>query len=223
MAFVSIPLASNDVRTSITTCQSTVIKSFHTCFLQQRLNINPIPVSLKKRRKPIVSILLTPNHNSSSSSPKPTTTTTSTTTRRIFLQILLNTTFSTLFTLTSSAAAVAAVTTTGVGNSVGKLERLTAPIVMCQRLMGPVDRYISEGAWDKGRTNVNYCTRILAMRKNMKEAATLLQGDAYYDALDIMGDMENIMSQLDASLYTCLLYTSPSPRDQRGSRMPSSA
>ena len=26
-----------------------------------------------------------------------------------------------------------------------------------------------------------------------------------------------------ASYYTCLLYTSPSPRDQRGSRMPSSA
>ena len=25
------------------------------------------------------------------------------------------------------------------------------------------------------------------------------------------------------SVYTCLLYTSPSPRDQRGSRMPSSA
>ena len=24
-------------------------------------------------------------------------------------------------------------------------------------------------------------------------------------------------------VYTCLLYTSPSPRDQRGSRMPSSA
>ena len=26
-----------------------------------------------------------------------------------------------------------------------------------------------------------------------------------------------------AMLHTCLLYTSPSPRDQRGSRMPSSA
>ena len=26
-----------------------------------------------------------------------------------------------------------------------------------------------------------------------------------------------------ARVYTCLLYTSPSPRDQRGSRMPSSA
>ena len=28
---------------------------------------------------------------------------------------------------------------------------------------------------------------------------------------------------LDETLATCLLYTSPSPRDQRGSRMPSSA
>ena len=27
----------------------------------------------------------------------------------------------------------------------------------------------------------------------------------------------------DAQYYSCLLYTSPSPRDQRGSRMPSSA
>ena len=28
---------------------------------------------------------------------------------------------------------------------------------------------------------------------------------------------------IDSIVYTCLLYTSPSPRDQRGSRMPSSA
>ena len=32
-------------------------------------------------------------------------------------------------------------------------------------------------------------------------------------------DMTNVTTQG----YTCLLYTSPSPRDQRGSRMPSSA
>ena len=31
------------------------------------------------------------------------------------------------------------------------------------------------------------------------------------------------MHQSGARDYTCLLYTSPSPRDQRGSRMPSSA
>ena len=30
-------------------------------------------------------------------------------------------------------------------------------------------------------------------------------------------------AELTASFTTCLLYTSPSPRDQRGSRMPSSA
>ena len=35
---------------------------------------------------------------------------------------------------------------------------------------------------------------------------------------DVLGDPER-----DPDFYTCLLYTSPSPRDQRGSRMPSSA
>lgn len=84
------------------------------------------------------------------------------------------------------------------------LEKLTAPIIMCRRVMEPVGRYIEEGAWDKGRTNVNYCTRVLAMRKNMRDAADQLSGDAYYDALDIMGEMVNNMSQLDASLYTPL-------------------
>lgn len=86
----------------------------------------------------------------------------------------------------------------------GKLDKLTAPIIMCRRVMQPVGRYIEEGAWDKGRTNVNYCTRVLAMRKNMRDAADLLTGDSYYDALDIMGEMVNNMSQLDASLYTPL-------------------
>ena len=33
----------------------------------------------------------------------------------------------------------------------------------------------------------------------------------------------DIKGQESESLQTCLLYTSPSPRDQRGSRMPSSA
>ena len=35
-----------------------------------------------------------------------------------------------------------------------------------------------------------------------------------------LGVMESIG---EAGVQTCLLYTSPSPRDQRGSRMPSSA
>ena len=33
----------------------------------------------------------------------------------------------------------------------------------------------------------------------------------------------NLVNTKDTTVYTCLLYTSPSPRDQRGSRMPSSA
>ena len=36
------------------------------------------------------------------------------------------------------------------------------------------------------------------------------------------GDVEEIAERLN-EIYNCLLYTSPSPRDQRGSRMPSSA
>ena len=36
-------------------------------------------------------------------------------------------------------------------------------------------------------------------------------------------DVELAAGTISTNLYDCLLYTSPSPRDQRGSRMPSSA
>ena len=42
-------------------------------------------------------------------------------------------------------------------------------------------------------------------------------------AIDRMGFGEPVMRALNPKLIYCLLYTSPSPRDQRGSRMPSSA
>ena len=39
-----------------------------------------------------------------------------------------------------------------------------------------------------------------------------------------LGEVGNVSSVLDGdTLYFCLLYTSPSPRDKRQSRMPSSA
>ena len=38
-----------------------------------------------------------------------------------------------------------------------------------------------------------------------------------------LGDNKEIGIQLIKEIWNCLLYTSPSPRDQRGSRMPSSA
>ena len=41
--------------------------------------------------------------------------------------------------------------------------------------------------------------------------------------VDMIGLSGLITPSLDEMVYVCLLYTSPSPRDQRGSRMPSSA
>ena len=40
---------------------------------------------------------------------------------------------------------------------------------------------------------------------------------------EIWPELSFISKEIDEQLETCLLYTSPSPRDQRGSRMPSSA
>ena len=39
---------------------------------------------------------------------------------------------------------------------------------------------------------------------------------------DVIAEKREWLTELDSAI-TCLLYTSPSPRDQRGSRMPSSA
>ena len=44
----------------------------------------------------------------------------------------------------------------------------------------------------------------------------------YFDA-ECDTDRVRLIEDGDELLDTCLLYTSPSPRDQRGSRMPSSA
>ena len=43
----------------------------------------------------------------------------------------------------------------------------------------------------------------------------------YYFASKLNNKIEDI--NFDTAEFTCLLYTSPSPRDQRGYRMPSSA
>ena len=53
--------------------------------------------------------------------------------------------------------------------------------------------------------------------------ATLAAGPDTDVVLKTYADREYAEVQLDGMRKTCLLYTSPSPRDQRGSRMPSSA
>ena len=51
----------------------------------------------------------------------------------------------------------------------------------------------------------------------VKEAENAILPDIIKDTLDRLED------ELAGVVEACLLYTSPSPRDQRGSRMPSSA
>ena len=55
-------------------------------------------------------------------------------------------------------------------------------------------------------------------------SSQVLIADGNYPASSAMGPKAQLVSLgLTPGVPTCLLYTSPSPRDQRGSRMPSSA
>ena len=62
-----------------------------------------------------------------------------------------------------------------------------------------------------------------------KDRAAIAQGlsrllaDTYTLYLTTHNFHWNVTGPMFNTLHTCLLYTSPSPRDQRGSRMPSSA
>ena len=63
---------------------------------------------------------------------------------------------------------------------------------------------------------------LVTIIKGMSENQALFDGEeviAFYTKEDQEVDFDTY----DCIEYTCLLYTSPSPRDQRGSRMPSSA
>lgn len=84
------------------------------------------------------------------------------------------------------------------------VESELTPVVMCRTVLNPVRRYIETGQWDSARTNVNYCSRVLGLKKRMRGAGEFLEGDAYYDALEIAADLEINLTQLDASVYTPL-------------------
>lgn len=104
---------------------------------------------------------------------------------------------STIFSLRAPEALAA-------GAPAASLENELVPVVMCRTVLNPVRRYISEAQWDRSRTNVNYCTRILRLRKSIRGAAEFLEGDAYYDAMDLAAEIDINMTQLDATVYTPL-------------------
>ena len=61
------------------------------------------------------------------------------------------------------------------------------------------------------------------LRRVVPESDNGWSGAAALTHPDIVAAIHTDYLALGAQVITCLLYTSPSPRDQRGSRMPSSA
>lgn len=78
-------------------------------------------------------------------------------------------------------------------------------VAMCLRVLAPVERYVREGAWDRARTNVNYCSRVLAVRPKMLGGAdTLVDDEAYLSAMEAVAEVPNLFTMLDAALYTAV-------------------
>ena len=96
------------------------------------------------------------------------------------------------------------------------------------QIFGPAYKGISIAStlvntlWDKHQKNISFSY-------NRKEAKKHGEGGSIVGAMDktkpvvIVEDVLTGGVSIHESIESCLLYTSPSPRDQRGSRMPSSA
>ena len=81
----------------------------------------------------------------------------------------------------------------------------------------------SEGAIREGGYNPIRGDRVIAFAKNFLDETFPLENGAFNKATDFeFIDSEIVVTLVDGS-KTCLLYTSPSPRDATLSRMPSSA
>ena len=92
---------------------------------------------------------------------------------------------------------------------------------MKKRKFGKLDWEVSEiglGCWqigaDWGNVSEDKAKEVLK--------SSFENGVNFFDTADVygMGRSEKFVGEF---IKSCLLYTSPSPRDQRGSRMPSSA
>ena len=84
--------------------------------------------------------------------------------------------------------------------------------------------------WDNQETAQETVGQLKSLKSIVSPMNELLSAGEDLDALsemaeedpDIIPEIESEIGRLEKVL-DCLLYTSPSPRDQRGSRMPSSA
>ena len=76
------------------------------------------------------------------------------------------------------------------------------------KLVDIISQLREECPWDKEQTHES-------LSKHLIEEA--------YELLDSLAKLNNNNQESYRNLSSCLLYTSPSPRDKRQSRMPSSA
>ena len=82
----------------------------------------------------------------------------------------------------------------------------------------PSDAFLIEDNTTVTGLRVNYAESTLPVSGSLSNSGE----NAEIESLNLMDGMSP-STQIMTAFSTCLLYTSPSPRDQRGSRMPSSA
>ena len=87
---------------------------------------------------------------------------------------------------------------------------------------GRIGRLVLRALW--GRKNIEI-THINDPLGDAKGAAHLLEFDSVHGRWNkaISNDQNNLSIESQPISFSCLLYTSPSPRDRTRSRMPSSA
>ena len=114
----------------------------------------------------------------------------------------------------------------GKGNSVKDIEKDKGSSKVDPKADSAVTKAVGPTAdsnslsQDPGEVEQPTNLEIMAMLQSMKQNFT---SEIKTELTDFRTEALSSMSALKANIQVCLLYTSPSPRDQRGSRMPSSA
>ena len=95
----------------------------------------------------------------------------------------------------------------------GIAHEVNTPLGVAVTALSVIDRVLADPAW-----NAQASADLVNCGEDIQDATRLLRKNIFR-AHDLVKSFKN----LSVRQLTCLLYTSPSPRDQRGSRMPSSA
>ncbi len=115
--------------------------------------------------------------------------------------------------MTTSAPWLPPVPSAAAGQYSIGMDRGVQAVIICRELLEPIPRYVEEGAWDRARSNVNYCTRTLRLKTALRAVTDRLLTpendlDSHETAMRLSNDLPNLMTQLDATLYTPIFIAS---------------